>query len=105
VTVVIKNRKVTVTGPRGTLTRDLSHLRVDLRVEPKGEVRRLCSFTAHAAAAAVACMPTVPPLVLLRSFAAGARAMEPQASQRWARAMHLRWRLRAVPLHSFPCNR
>jgi hypothetical protein len=58
VTVVIKNRKVTVTGPRGTLTRDLSHLRVDLRVEAKGEVRRLGSFTAHAAAAAAAaCMP------------------------------------------------
>jgi len=35
VKVVIKNRKVTVTGPRGTLVRDLSHLRVDLRVEKK----------------------------------------------------------------------
>jgi large subunit ribosomal protein L9e len=37
VTVTIKNRKVTVTGPRGTLSRDFQHLRVDLRVEKKGE--------------------------------------------------------------------
>jgi len=35
VKVTIKNRKVTVTGPRGTLVRDLQHLRVDLRVEAK----------------------------------------------------------------------
>jgi large subunit ribosomal protein L9e len=32
VKVTIKNRKVTVTGPRGTLSRDFQHLRVDLRV-------------------------------------------------------------------------
>jgi len=37
--VVIKNRKVTVTGPRGTLSRDFQHLRVDLRVESKGDVQ------------------------------------------------------------------
>lgn len=37
VTVAIKNRKVTVTGPRGTLSRDFQHLRVDLRVEKKND--------------------------------------------------------------------
>ena len=37
VTVTIKNRKVTVKGPRGVLSRDLSHLRVDLRTEKKGD--------------------------------------------------------------------
>jgi len=37
VEVTIKNRKVTVKGPRGTLSRDLSHMRVDLRVEKAGE--------------------------------------------------------------------
>jgi len=36
VTVVIKNRKVTVTGPRGTLSRDFQHFRVDLRLEKRG---------------------------------------------------------------------
>lgn len=33
VDVKIRNRKVTVKGPRGTLSRDFSHLRVDLRVD------------------------------------------------------------------------
>jgi len=101
VTVVIKNRKVTVTGPRGTLTRDLSHLRVDLRVEPKGEVRRLQQLHSRTLPLLLL-LPARhrPPLVVLCSLAAGARAvhaMEPQASQRWARAMHLRWR-RTAPL-------
>merc|ERR1719265_2981225 len=32
VKVVIKARKVTVTGPRGTITKDLSHMQIDLRV-------------------------------------------------------------------------
>jgi large subunit ribosomal protein L9e len=33
--VVVKGRKVTVTGPRGTLTKDLTHLQLDFRVNPK----------------------------------------------------------------------
>lgn len=37
VTVTIKNRKVTVKGPRGVLSRDLSHLRVNLFTEKKGD--------------------------------------------------------------------
>jgi len=37
VTIVIKNRKVTVTGPRGTLSRDFQHFRVDLRLEKQGD--------------------------------------------------------------------
>ena len=37
VTVAIKNRKVTVTGPRGTLSRDFQHIRVDLRLAKKGD--------------------------------------------------------------------
>jgi large subunit ribosomal protein L9e len=37
VTITIKNRKVTVTGPRGTLSRDFQHVRVDLRVTKKGD--------------------------------------------------------------------
>ena len=32
VTVTVKARKVTVTGPRGTVTKDLSHNKVDIRV-------------------------------------------------------------------------
>ena len=32
VTVAVKARKVTVTGPRGTVTKDLSHNKVDIRV-------------------------------------------------------------------------
>jgi large subunit ribosomal protein L9e len=40
-TVTIKNRKVTVTGPRGTLSRDFQHLRVDLRVEKKGDAQQV----------------------------------------------------------------
>ena len=31
----IKGRKVSVTGPRGTLTKDLSHLQLDFRVDKK----------------------------------------------------------------------
>jgi len=37
VTVTIKNRKVTVKGPRGVLSRSFQHLRVDLRVEKKAD--------------------------------------------------------------------
>jgi large subunit ribosomal protein L9e len=45
VAVTIKNRKVTVTGPRGTLSRDFSHVRVDLRVVKKGEGQQvLCEL-------------------------------------------------------------
>ncbi|CAD2217923.1 large subunit ribosomal protein L9e [Angomonas deanei] len=33
----VKNRNVTVTGPRGTLTKDLSHLQLDFRVEKKAK--------------------------------------------------------------------
>ena len=32
VKVVTKARKVTVTGPRGTITKDLSHMQLDIRV-------------------------------------------------------------------------
>jgi len=39
VTVTIKNRKVTVTGPRGTLNRDFTHIRVDLRSEKVGDAQ------------------------------------------------------------------
>ncbi|AYU81139.1 60S ribosomal protein L9 / uL6 [Leishmania donovani] len=35
VTVDVKGRKVTVTGKRGTLTKDLTHLQLDLRVDKK----------------------------------------------------------------------
>ena len=36
VTVKVQGRKVTVSGKRGTLTRDLRHLQVNLRLEAKG---------------------------------------------------------------------
>lgn len=32
VTVTVKNRKVVVKGPRGTLSRDFSHLPIDLHL-------------------------------------------------------------------------
>jgi hypothetical protein len=48
VTITIKNRKVTVTGPRGTLSRDFQHFRVDLRVEKKGNVSHDTKRTTHA---------------------------------------------------------
>ena len=35
VQVVVKGRKVTVTGPRGSLTKDLGHLQLDFRVNTK----------------------------------------------------------------------
>ncbi|CAJ1008376.1 putative Ribosomal protein L6 [Leishmania naiffi] len=35
VTVEVRGRKVTVTGKRGTLTKDLSHLQLDFRVDKK----------------------------------------------------------------------
>ena len=35
VTVAAKGRSVTVTGPRGTLTKDLKHLQLDFRVDKK----------------------------------------------------------------------
>ena len=35
VKVAVKGRKVTVTGPRGTLSKDLSHLTLDMRVDAK----------------------------------------------------------------------
>jgi len=37
VTVTVKNRRVTVKGPRGQLARDFQHLRVDLFVEKAGK--------------------------------------------------------------------
>jgi len=35
VTIAVKGRQVTVKGPRGTLTKDLHHLNLDLRVDKK----------------------------------------------------------------------
>lgn len=37
--VVINKRKVVVTGPRGTLSRDLSHIPIDLRKISKDKIR------------------------------------------------------------------
>jgi len=39
VTLKVKSRKVTVTGPRGTLYRDFSHLQVDIRLISKKLLR------------------------------------------------------------------
>ena len=30
--MTVKARKVTVTGPRGTITKDLSHMQIDIRI-------------------------------------------------------------------------
>ncbi len=38
VTVKVKARKVTVTGPRGTLRRSFRHLHVDMRMIKKNEL-------------------------------------------------------------------
>ena len=32
VKVTVKARKVTVTGPRGTITKDLAHMQIDIRI-------------------------------------------------------------------------
>ena len=40
-TVTIKNRKVTVKGPRGVLSRDMSHLRVDLQSAAGGKLQAI----------------------------------------------------------------
>ncbi|KAJ2778992.1 60S ribosomal protein L9B [Coemansia javaensis] len=39
VTVTVKSRVVTVTGPRGTLSRDLRHVQVDIQRPKKGQLR------------------------------------------------------------------
>ncbi|KAJ2421261.1 60S ribosomal protein L9B, partial [Coemansia sp. RSA 2531] len=39
VTVDIKSRQITVTGPRGTLKRDLRHIQMDIQRPSKTEIR------------------------------------------------------------------
>ncbi|KAJ2160648.1 60S ribosomal protein L9B [Coemansia sp. RSA 552] len=39
VTVAIKARKITVTGPRGTLSRDLRHIQMDIQRPTKKQIR------------------------------------------------------------------
>ncbi|KAJ2301902.1 60S ribosomal protein L9B, partial [Coemansia sp. RSA 2706] len=39
VTVAIKARQIRVTGPRGTLTRDLRHIQMDIQRPTKSQLR------------------------------------------------------------------
>jgi len=59
VTVTIKNRKVTVTGPRGTLARDFQHLRIDLAVDKTKKSSSVRAELWFGNRASLACMRTV----------------------------------------------
>lgn len=53
VTVTVKSRKVTVTGKRGTLFKDFSHLRLDIRMINKKTLRVEKWFSSRKELAAV----------------------------------------------------
>merc|ERR1719230_2134358 len=63
VTVEIKSKKVTVTGPHGTLKRDLSHIHADMRVEGNEIVVSIWFSTMKYKACLRSCMSNIVNLI------------------------------------------
>ncbi|ORX36942.1 putative 60S ribosomal protein l9 [Kockovaella imperatae] len=63
VTVTIKARKVTVEGPRGTLTKDVGHVAMDIQIVPRAGKKVIVFTVWHGARKHVACLRTIKSLV------------------------------------------
>jgi len=59
VTVTVKNREVTVKGPRGTLSRSFKHLRIDLQLVKKGDQQTIIAELWFGNRLGLACLRTV----------------------------------------------
>eukprot|EP00475_Leptophrys_vorax_P020362 TRINITY_DN27856_c0_g1_i1.p1 TRINITY_DN27856_c0_g1~~TRINITY_DN27856_c0_g1_i1.p1 ORF type:complete len:191 (+),score=63.85 TRINITY_DN27856_c0_g1_i1:76-648(+) len=86
VKVEIKSRVITVTGPRGTLTKDFRHIQIDLKIQAKG--RKCVAELWHCDRKTAAC---------LRSITAGIQNMIKGVTKGF------RYKMRLVYAH-FPIN-
>ncbi|RSH80741.1 hypothetical protein EHS25_007077 [Saitozyma podzolica] len=63
VTVALKARTITVTGPRGTLTKNVRHIQMDMQIVKTAKQSKVVFTIWHGARKHVACLRTVKSLV------------------------------------------
>ena len=63
VTVDVKSRLITVKGPRGTLTKNVRHIDMDIRLQ-KGQDNKVCLAVWQGGRKHVACLRTIKSLIV-----------------------------------------
>ena len=63
VTIEIKSRLITVKGPRGTLTKNVRHIDMDIRIQ-KGKTDKVCLAVWQGGRKHVACLRTIKSLIV-----------------------------------------
>ncbi len=64
VTVEIKSRLITVTGPRGKLTKNVRHIDMDIRLVQQGQVNKVTLAVWQGGRKHVACLRTIKSLIV-----------------------------------------
>ena len=105
VTVDVKSRLITVKGPRGTLTKNVRHIDMDIRLQ-KGKNNKVCLAVWQGGRKHVACLRTIKSLIV--NMITGvtkvrSQAFEAERDLTLDNCQGFQYKMRAVYAH-FPIN-